>query len=48
MQELGVSEEKIKEMENADDPKDEYSCFFGCMALKEGLVRFVFQEFSSF
>lgn len=38
MQELSVSQETVKEMENADDPKDEYSCFFGCMALKAGVV----------
>lgn len=33
-EELGVSEEKVKEMVEADDPKDEYSCFFGCIPFK--------------
>ncbi|XP_055297163.1 uncharacterized protein LOC129565882 [Sitodiplosis mosellana] len=38
MKELGVSQAKVKEMEDADEPNSEYSCFFGCMSFKEGLI----------
>lgn len=40
MKDLNVIEEKVQEMEDALAAKEEYSCFFGCMAFKEGVVSF--------
>lgn len=41
MEELAVSEETVKEMQKYYLPKEEYSCYVGCVLLKEGLVQSV-------
>ncbi|XP_031627638.1 uncharacterized protein LOC116343603 [Contarinia nasturtii] len=38
MEELGVTEEQVQEMEDATAPNDDYSCFFGCYLLKENII----------
>lgn len=38
IKELNMNKEIIQEIENATAPNGEYSCFFGCMSLKEGIV----------
>lgn len=38
MEELGINEDFVQEMEDADEPNDDYSCFFGCYLLKENIV----------
>lgn len=42
MEELNVTEEKVQEMEDALDDKEEYSCFFGCMNFKFGALSWIF------
>lgn len=44
MEELNVTEEKVQEMEDALDAKEEYACFFGCMDFKRGVVSWMFDN----
>lgn len=45
MEEHGVTEENIKEMDEAEEPNGNYSCFFGCIMLKDGTVSILVEYF---
>lgn len=44
MEEKSVTEDQVKEMEEAEEADEANACFFGCMLNKEGFVSFYFSS----
>lgn len=38
MKEFNITDEQVQEMDKAEEPNDNYDCFFGCVTHKEGFV----------
>lgn len=41
MAKLNITSDQVEKIETAKDPDDDNACFFGCMAITAGLVRFL-------